>query len=732
MTPTTAPPSAAQATVAVGTGPSSIAVNTATGTAVVANTGAGTISIFSLAGVSNATAAATVAVGTTPTGVAVDSLLNEAVVVNSGDNTFTIVNLANDTAGAPVALPANLVPFSVGVNSLTHRALITNKETNVATVVDLATTPPTIYPNIGGTANPVSTGDNPQVAIVPRLNWAIVTPGGAGTVSIVDLGSAASQGNGGRAPVLVATLTLSTGVQGVSFNPQTNQAVLSNPEATTITTFNVLDNSIATINYDKNEVATVVNPLTNVAVTIDSNSDLASAFDLGTNQLLGTTTLGTNPLAAAIDPTTDTVVVANQGSNNVSVFSLAPVRQLHITELSPPMTFSSASPETLTVIGNGFASGAVVRLDQVAVATTTVPSSCGGAPTVCRELQATIPANLLNLAHRFIVDVQNPTADSTGSNVSNTSDFAVIQPVEVGSSPAAVAIDTDRDLAIVTNSASNDVSIVNLTTGTAASPISVGANPIGVAVLPRLAFAVVANNGDNTFTVINDLDLSVVAPSPIANCAVCSGPTAVAINPDTATVIATDETSNDVSIFPIDSLPSGTPPTISSVPVDQQPLAVAVDFVDNIAAVTAAPPPQDSGTNTVDLINLASFGIITRLSGFQDPSGADYDPASGQFLVADSLNNNIVYIDPLSFIQTRVRVGIDPTSVINNFQTSTYLTLNAASNTISVVDAIHQKVQIMLPIQGAPQYSLGVDPKLDLVVVVDQNNNRILLVPIPR
>jgi DNA-binding beta-propeller fold protein YncE len=223
-----------------------------------------------------------------------------------------------------------------------------------------------------------------------------------------------------------------------------------------------------------------------------------------------------------------------------------------------------------------------------------------------------------------------------------------------------------------------------------------------------------------------------VAPSPIANCSNCSGPTAVTINPDTATVYATDYSSNDVSFFALGGLPSGTAPAVSGIAVDQQPIAVAIDFVDNIAAVTAAPPPQDSPTNTVDILNLATNGFVTRLTGFQDPSGAVYDPASSQFLVTDSLNNNVVYIDPLTYIETRVRVGIDPSAIANNFQTSTYLTLNAASNTISVVDAIHQKVQLMLPIQGAPQFSMDVDPKLDLVVVVDQINNRVLLVPIPR
>ena len=138
----------------------------------------------------------------------------------------------------------------------------------------------------------------------------------------------------------------------------------------------------------------------------------------------------------------------------------------------------------------------------------------------------------------------------------------------------------------------------------------------------------------------------------------------------------------------------------ATLTVDQQPLAVAIDPVRNFAAVTAAPPPQFSPTNTVDIINLATNAVVTRLTGFEDPTGAVYDPSADQFLVADSLNNNIVMIDPGTFVGTRVRVGINPTSLDYDFQTSTLLTVNSASNTISVTDLVNQKVQVILAIAG--------------------------------
>ena len=117
-------------------------------------------------------------------------------------------------------------PFSVGINPLTHRGVIANESTNVATIIDLTTNPASVIQQVGGASNPVSTGATPQIAVDPILNWAVITPGGAGTISIVDLGQPASQGTGIRNPNLVATLTLTTTINGVGLNTETHQALL--------------------------------------------------------------------------------------------------------------------------------------------------------------------------------------------------------------------------------------------------------------------------------------------------------------------------------------------------------------------------------------------------------------------------------------------------------------------------------------------------------------------------
>ncbi len=721
VTPTSGIGTSAGAPIAVGVAPLSVAIDTSTGIAVVANSGGNTVSLIN---VSSGIVVSTISVGNNPTGVAVDNLLHLAVVVNSGGNTFSVVNLTTHAASAPVALPAGFVPYSVGVNSLTHRALIANQSTDVATVVDISTNPATVLQQVGGSANPVSTGAEPAVGVDPEENWAVVTPGGAGTVSIVDLGQPATQGTGERVPNVVASLTLTTSIQGVAINTQTNQAFLTDPNNAVLDIFNVLDDSVQTIVYDRAEVAAAVNPLTNQGVIVNNLGNVASIFNLQTNVLIGTVALGTDPEAIAIDPTTNLAVVANKGSNNVSIFSLGPIRPFEITQSSPRVTLTSQTPQTITVVGDGFQTGALIRLDGATLTTTSTPSTC--TPS-CRQLQATIPASMLSTARNYVVDVQN--ADSTVSNIEN---LTVIQPVTVGNSPTAVAVDPERDLALVTNSGSNSVSIINLATGTASAPISTGSNPVGIAVLPRLALAVTANTGSNDFTVVSEITNAAVQPSPIPNCSTCNSPNGIAINPDNGIVLVTNEISNNVSEFSIAGLPSGTAPAVGAISVDQTPLAVAIDPTDDVAAVTAAPPLQFSGTNTVEIIDLSTGAIQTHLTGFEDPSAVIWDPSADQFVVTDSLNNNVVLIDPLTFIETRMRAGIDPTSLAYNFQTSTLVTINSASNTLSAVDLLHETMQVILPVQGSPQFSVDIDPRLNLAVVVDQANNRVLLVPIPR
>ena len=206
---------------------------------------------------------------------------------------------------------------------------------------------------------------------------------------------------------------------------------------------------------------------------------------------------------------TNTAYVVNQGNNSVSVVPLATTtpNPLQIVESSPSITYaqSPAAGITLSIVGNGFTGSSQVVLDGTAVPTTLVNS---------RQVTAAIPAASLATARRYVVYVQNGTA------ISNVTGLTVIQPVTVGSTPVGVAVDSNLNQAVVTNSGSGTISLVNLLTGALISPQSpsffdTGTTPYGVAILGRTGQAVVANFGSNDVTVLDEKGLNGVFNSPI-------------------------------------------------------------------------------------------------------------------------------------------------------------------------------------------------------------------------
>lgn len=770
------------APIPVGSGPSAVAVDDAGGIAVVVNTGSNTVSLVNL--ITHAVMGAPVAVGNKPTGVAVDDLLANpvALVVNNTDQTVSAIDLISGTVthiGVSISAGPNPpLPFSIGVNPITHRAIVAYQSTNLATILDVSDTAGTpalsVVQQIGGSGGLYGTGASPAVAIDPGLNWAVVTPGGGGTINLVDLGEDASAGEPqGRSPQVVGNASISTSVQGIGINAETHQALVTDPATGFLTTFSLRDDAVTrvtlpgsgTVFHQTGFGAAAASQLENVGIAVSSSST-AEIVNLETGAVLQTVTgLGTSPLAqaVAVDPVSNQAIVVNQGDGTVSILSLGPaVNPLQIVESSPKVVFGGPGTAglTLTITGSGFVggvNGSEVLLDGAAIPTA-APSANG------RRITATIPGGMLDAPRRYAVQVQNP-----GSGVSNVTDLEVIQPVSVGTAPVGVSVDTDRDLAVVTNSAGGTVSLValspNTPTGPTAipagaigaigSPITVGTMPEGVAVISRLGLALVANNGSNDVTVVDETQGALLpAPKTLGLCgSTCIGPTGVAIDQDTGTGVVTNSNpGNANSLGTVETiLLSAAPVAGTTVSVDHNPLAVAVDPEISIlgSMVGYAAVATDSSSSSVDFVNLATDGIAGRVAGLENPSGIVFDPVNQVFLTANSLVNEVVIIDPATFLATSVPVGIGPTSLDYNFQTSTLLTVNSISHTLSVISyvcptsiaapsCLGPQVRTVLGLGGTQTSNpvlgpnaVAIDPKLNLAVLVDPDNNRVLLVPLP-
>jgi hypothetical protein len=121
---------------------------------------------------------------------------------------------------------------------------------------------------------------------------------------------------------------------------------------------------------------------------------------------------------------------------------------------------------------------------------------------------------------------------------------------------------------------------------------------------------------------------------------------------------------------------------------------------------------------------------------------------TGCFIAASSTGNSVSVIDPVSSVQTTFRIGINPTAIAYNYRTSTLVSTNTASHTVTVADFLAQKIRAVLTLppttssnsnlalslafQGSLQYALDVHPFTNIAVIADTANGRVLFVPLPR
>jgi DNA-binding beta-propeller fold protein YncE len=217
----------------------------------------------------------------------------------------------------------------------------------------------------------------------------------------------------------------------------------------------------------------------------------------------------------------------------------------------------------------------------------------------------------------------------------------------------------------------------------------------------------------------------------------------VAIDQETGIAVVANTGSNTVTavnLMPLLASPVGAVST-SSVAVDQSPIAVAIDpdrGTDNrgLAVVTAL--LLGGASSPFGILDMVDIGAAVPVKGTSvttpvqaTPTGVVFDPATTNFYATSSLGNLITAFNPDSGNSQSIRVGINPTSLAYNFRTSTILTVNALSNTISIIDSQTFRTRATLGIGGSSQFAAAIHPVTNLAVIADQSNNRVLLLPLP-
>ncbi|MGC2527730.1 MAG: hypothetical protein WA639_08275 [Candidatus Acidiferrum sp.] len=421
------------------------------------------------------------------------------------------------------------------------------------------------------------------------------------------------------------------------------------------------------------------------------------------------------------------------------------------------------------IYGSGFDAATQVRLDGTAIPAGNVTFVSS------RQLTVTIPATSLSFPHLYALDVVN------GSGVqSNPTEFFVIQAVDLstacvsagGTQPSSVAIADQlvngpfSPIAVVTNSGCNNISVVDInpadvSSGTGPNPgkfgtilnsIAVGANPQGIAVSQPFGLAVVANYGAGTASIVNLLTNSLASPDVTTG----TNATGVAINDATGAAIVTNPGSNTVTEINLGLLfGSSAVTTLVGTQVSiggfQQPTAVAIDpdrgtnnqglaVVTSLQLVSGQPPQGalqsvDIGASTPILSQTEqTSGVTAPATGIVfDPTVSTGTTYPGVFYASSSGGNVITSFNPDSGSTVNVNVGINPTALAINPETGAILTTNLAGQTTSIVDTTSSPLKTVqtIGLPGSAQFGVAIDQFTNLAVIVDQANNRLLILQMP-
>jgi len=698
-----------------GTSPVSIAVNTATGVAVVANNGSNDLTLVDLTVSPPALVpGGRIPVGKGPTGVAVDNVRNVAVVANNTDKTISVVNLAT-RAVTTVATQIPAAPFSVGVNPITGIALIAYQSTNIGALVDLTQTPPIFVGVVT-----LTTGLNPHVAVMPGLNWGLVTGGGLGIFSIVDLQRRNSNviGTGGAvrvsstSTVTITTTTphtlitgdaiLLTGITDSTFNgifvvasvPSANSFTITQTGADATSGGGTVFYSrpLATVSLGQNVTGVAVNEETKQAVITDPSSQNSITTMSVLDQTVSPLVAPPGTTGAAVNPYTDIAVAINPTTLQASIVDLRTPKlltSLVLTGGNPSAIAIDPGTNQALVVNQGtndltvISLGSSIKPLQLESVVLPVNRQLGTDLT----LSSTSPLPITLIGKGFIsqgpvvarVDgfVLTPVGTVTDRQMS------VVVPASLLTSPRHFAVDVVNSTpgSIPSNvEGFSVVQPVDLTSAACPSP-----SPGAVAIDDVLNLAIVTQNNCNSVALVN-LSSGTVTKT----LAVGVNPQGVASYPGGGVIVVTNRGDNTATL--LDIADTSQAPIVISTGVE--PLGVAIDQTTGLALVTNSNANSNSVTSFTATILAAAQSVETSSAGGSNPVAVGIDTVNQKALVANASSGTVTILDTLQTPPAPVASisGLSqPTSVAFDPVNQVFIVTASLGNSIFFVDAQNQQ-----------------------------------------
>lgn len=280
--------------------------------------------------------------------------------------------------------------------------------------------------------------------------------------------------------------------------------------------------------------------------------------------------------------------------------------------------------------------------------------------------------------------------DSNDISVIDLQTSSEINRISIGDSPrGAMAIDKKRGLGFVSNCAGDTISVVDLTEGREIDRITVGLAPRGVDISPDFSLLFVANSGSKSVSIVDLDELSVVATLPVQR-----NPRQLQVTKDGALVVVPNFGSSSVSVLQINYVHPSNSKNLGNVTLggDKCPYHAYPDEEGKFAFTA------NTFDNSISVVDLANLVVVKTIPTGFGPRAVITEPSGEYLLVTAEASNALCVIDRSTLREVkRIPVGgtprgliIDPdthTVLISDFnRTSTTLEADVRQDKMTVVD----------------------------------------------
>lgn len=340
----------------------------------------------------------------------------------------------------------------------------------------------------------------PQVSSDYR-EYAYVTNGGAGTVTVLDLVNFRPD----------RTLRVGDNPTGVAANPVRNEVYVVNTKSGTVTVIDAATNVVtATIPVHKAPYSISVDAKGERAFVANSGANTVSVLDLQTHREVASVGAGEQPGTAEITPDGRTLVVSNRGSGSVSVYSIDAAPAPHFRaafDRCAQATDIAILPDSSKAFIACSGSGEVLSI-ALANAPGSWPAKQDPASLqdhlLGRLRVGKTPVHLALKPDGGELFVSNFGSDS----ISEISTFTneVGGTYTIGSQPSQSVIGADNSSLWVSNFGAESVSLYSIDEGRMSNAVHTGSQPDALAMSPGRPVLLVADSKSGDVAVIRTRD----------------------------------------------------------------------------------------------------------------------------------------------------------------------------------------------------------------------------------